>query len=283
MRLSVKHETRYAYSDGASGAVMRLRLMPRTTNAQTVQRWSVTVNEALVQGWSASSYGDNEALWRSTGVVREAVIVAEGTVETFDRAGIHDPHDEDVIPAIFLRETPLTAVDAGIADFAQAARSPDGTLATLHALAAQVYGAINYRPGVTSMTTTASEALELGAGVCQDQSQIFVAAARTLGIPARYVTGYLLDRDRFAAAHDSHAWAEGFVEGLGWVGFDCTLGLCPSNHHVRLTCGMDAADAAPIRGVVQVAGGTAVVTDVHIAEISGDNHVDGASQSQAQQ
>lgn len=281
MRLRVRHETRYAYDEGASGAVMRLRLMPRATRAQAVLDWSVHVNAAPLRDWRTGSYGDPEALWRSAGPVREVVIVAQGLVETVDRAGVHLPVDEEVDPRVFLRETPLTRTDDAIAALARNAHCPEGVLATLHALAGRVHAALSYRPGVTGMATTAAEALELGAGVCQDQAQIFVAAARWLGIPARYVTGYLLDPERFPDAHDSHAWAEGYVEGLGWVGFDCTLGLCPADHHVRLTCGLDAADAAPIRGVATMAGGAAIMTDVHIAQSASEE--DSAPQAQAQQ
>ena len=204
MRLSVRHETRFAYGEGASGAVMRLRLRPRTTNAQNVVAWSVQINGAPVTGWMPTGLGDGEALWRSSGLIREAVVVAEGIVETHDRAGVHLATDEDINPLVFLRETPLTRGGPTIQDFAQAALCPDGPLPTLHALAARVNSAIDYRPGVTGMSTTAAEALELGAGVCQDQAQLFVAAARALGIPARYVTGYLLDRERFPDAHETH-------------------------------------------------------------------------------
>jgi transglutaminase-like putative cysteine protease len=86
-----------------------------------------------------------------------------------------------------------------------------------------------------------------GKGVCQDHAHIFIAAARTLGVPARYITGYLLlDSGGTADAH--HAWAEAWVEGLGWVGFDVSNGICPTDKYVRLAVGLDAGYAAPVTG-----------------------------------
>ena len=113
---------------------------------------------------------------------------------------------------------------------------------------ASVLGAVAYEIGHTSVTTTAEEALVAGHGVCQDHAQVLIAAARHLGFPARYVSGYLCPMEEgFPAA--SHAWAELFVDGLGWVGFDPANRVSPDEHYVRVACGRDYHDAAPIRGL----------------------------------
>ena len=115
------------------------------------------------------------------------------------------------------------------------------------------------RVGVTDAHTAAAEALKDGAGVCQDHAHIFIAAARVLGVPARYVNGYFVTGgEEPAEAH--HAWAEAWIDGLGWVGFDLANRLCPTERYVRLACGLDASYAAPIRGTRR--GGVEEVLDV---------------------
>ncbi len=282
MRLGIRHTTRYDYDGGASGVVLRLRLMPRGSEAQQVGRWFVSVNGVAVTRWITTSHGDLEALWRADGRVEYLDILAQGDVETVDRHGIFLAHDEDVKPASFLRETPLTRADDAVRELAREAIDPAGDVATLHALCGLVHERIRYRKGVTGPTTSAAEALALGSGVCQDQAHVFVAAARSLGLPARYVTGYLLDPTRGDAEHETHGWAEAFVAGVGWIGFDATLCLSPTDHHVRLTCGLDAGDAAPIRGVAMMGGSHRVSADVAIDTSLPEGEA-AAAQNQAQQ
>jgi transglutaminase-like putative cysteine protease len=280
MRLGIRHETRYDYEDGASGAVLRLRLMPRASDGQTIERWFVSVNGVAVTRWIATSYGDLEAIWRADGRVEQLIVLAQGVVETHDRLGIFKASDEDVNSQAFLLETDPTMADDAIRELGQEALKPDDRLATLHALCALVHERIEYRAGVTDAGTSAAEALAIGRGVCQDQAHIFVSAARSLGIPARYVTGYLLDEEREEEGHDPHGWAEALVPGLGWIGFDCTLKLSPTDHHVRLTCGLDAQDAAPVRGVAQISGEHKVSADVQIDQSPAER---ASGQGQAQQ
>jgi transglutaminase-like putative cysteine protease len=279
MRVSVRHETRYEYDEPVAGAVMRLRLVPPSNAGQSVLNWTVTVNEQPIERWITSGFGDQEALWRAPGRVSEVVIIAEGEVTTFNTAGVSKPIPGEARPTLFLVPTPLTARSPALEAFALSVRSDQGPLDSLHRLCTLVHDEVSYKAGVTSVATTAAEALELGMGVCQDQTHIFIAAARILGIPARYVTGYLRDPERPDNEHDPHAWAEAWVEGIGWIGFDSTLGHCPVEGHVRLTIGLDAADAAPIRGVVSYGGEASLSNDVQIAALP----LDGSAQSQTQQ
>jgi transglutaminase-like putative cysteine protease len=279
MRISIRHETRYDYAEAAAGVVMRLRLKPASSNAQKVERWAVTINDKPIEQWITNGFGDAESLWRAPGRIDAVAIVAQGEVQTFDCAGVTKPLDGDARPPLFLRPTPLTEIDAAIAALAGRASSADGPLASLHGLKDLIHAEIAYKAGSTTTGTTAAEALAQGAGVCQDQAQIFIAAARSLGIPARYVVGYLRDAELPDGEHDTHAWAEAWLAGLGWVGFDCTLGRCPADGHVRLCCGLDAADAAPIRGVMTPGGETELSHDVQIASLP----LDDGAQAQTQQ
>jgi transglutaminase-like putative cysteine protease len=177
---------------------------------------------------------------------QQLTIEAGGTVETEDRHGVVAGLAKDIPPRVFLKETAQTRPDAAIRELAASTEGSD-TLARLHALSNAVRDRVEYAPGATGVHTGAAEALADGEGVCQDHAHVFIAAARTLGIPARYVTGYLVVEGETASqAH--HAWAEAYVEGLGWVGFDAANRICPTDRYVRLACGLDAAYAAPIVG-----------------------------------
>ena len=121
---------------------------------------------------------------------------------------------------------------------------------------------VEYVPGATDAHTGAAEALADGKGVCQDHAHIFIAAARTLAIPARYVTGYLVLDGEQGTADAHHAWAEAWVEGLGWVGFDVANRVCPTDRYVRLAAGLDAGYAAPIVGSRR--GGETETLDVSV-------------------
>ena len=137
---------------------------------------------------------------------------------------------------------------AAIRDLAARARGGD-EIARLHDLMALVRDAVDYERGTTHGGTTAAEALALGRGVCQDHAHVFVSAARSLGIPARYVTGYMATGAPGEAAEAAHhAWAEAHVPSLGWIGFDVANRICPDELYVRLACGLDAEQAAPVRG-----------------------------------
>jgi transglutaminase-like putative cysteine protease len=118
----------------------------------------------------------------------------------------------------------------------------------MHALMAAIAETVEYKRDATGPETTAEQALELKAGVCQDHAHIFISAARLMGLPARYVSGYMLDESAMDAA--SHAWAEAHVPGLGWVGFDPANLICPDERYVRIASGLDYADTAPVSGMV---------------------------------
>jgi transglutaminase-like putative cysteine protease len=274
MRMSIRHLTRYRYEPDAASAALRLRLWPPATAGQRPVEWAVTVNGAAVEPMLMDAHGDRVGLWQAHTAVDGIEIVAEGAVETADLAGVLKELPQRARPGLFLRATPLTESSGPVRELAAGIGEGDA-LARCHALSEAVHEAVDYRPGVSDVTTTAAEALALGAGVCQDQAHVFIAAARSLEIPARYIVGYLHDPDRDGPAEETHAWAEAFVPGLGWIGFDITNQICPTDFYVRLCCGLDAADAAPVRGTIR--GGAEEEMEVEIA-VQG-----GPSQSQQQQ
>ena len=129
-------------------------------------------------------------------------------------------------------------------------------------------------PGSTTADTTAAQALAQGEGVCQDHAHALIAAARAAGVPARYVSGYL-QAGTGVSDEAAHAWAELYVAGIGWIGFDPANECGPDARYIRLGSGYDAQDAAPIRGVARGPGREALEVSVTVTE--------GAAQAQSQQ
>ncbi len=262
MRLTVNHVTRYHYAAPVRSVVQSHRLTPSTFQGQKVIEWSIAVTEGTRGAEFRDGAGDLVQGWTVAGPVNEIAVAVTGVVETVDLTGVLRGHKETVAPDCYLRATAPTRVDKALDALAHSVSAGDA-LALSHALMGAVADAIAYKPGVTHAHTTAAEALVLGEGVCQDHTHAMIAVARARGLPGRYVSGYLF-ADAEGVAHEAaHAWAEVFVAGLGWVGFDPANRCCPDERYIRLGSGFDAQDAAPIRGIAR--GGGREEMDVTVA------------------
>jgi transglutaminase-like putative cysteine protease len=249
MHLSVLHRTVYRYTDTIRYAIQTLRLQPRPYDGLAVVNWRV---EGEGKG-SLPSFVDGLGNIVHCQTIdrphREAAITVTGEVETRRNDGVVVGATEPLPPLFFLRATPLTAPDAAIAALARDSATANDTIERLHGLMHGVRDRLDYRPGATDSSTSAAGALAQGFGVCQDHAHLFIAAARSIGIPARYVSGYLWTGGDDEAYEASHAWAEAFVPELGWVGFDAANRLCPTENYIRVAIGLDYAAAAPVRGL----------------------------------
>lgn len=260
MLISVRHVTRYRYAGPVSYTIQSLRLTPLSFTGQRVLDWQVRASGAGPGLQFRDGFGNIVHLLTINAGHEELAIEAGGTVETQDCNGVVAGLTKGAPPRVFLKETAQTKPDAAIRSLAESVQRKD-TLETLHALLGAVRDWVEYVLGATDTHTGAAEALADGKGVCQDHTHIFISAARVLAIPARYVTGYLLlDGQGMAEAH--HAWAESWVEGLGWVGFDVANRICPTDRYVRLAAGLDAGYAAPIVGSRR--GGETETLDVSV-------------------
>lgn len=264
MLIEIRHQTTYSYSTSARYAIQTLRLTPPSFEGQEVLRWTISAPgfERAVE--FRDGFGNITHLTTLNAEHDGITIEASGVVETEDRCGIVRGLTEVAPRRVFLRETPVTKPDKAIRDLARkvsGGKQPSDTLDCLHALMREVREAITYEIGTTHEHTSAAEALAAGTGVCQDHAHVFISAARAIGIPARYVNGYFLS-GTLAPSEAHHAWAEAWIEGLGWVGFDPANGMCPTDRYVRLAWGFDAATAAPIRGTQR--GGEQEALDVKV-------------------
>lgn len=249
MRLAVTHETTYRYGLPAMGAIQTLRLSPRGHDGQYVLDWRIELDHDVRMRAATDAFGNTVHSFTLAGPIDGLVITATGVVETEDTNGIVRGQVECFPPVVFLRDTDLTRSDAAIRDLAvRVAAAGDEPLALLHRLAAAVRDHMTFDTGPTDARTTAIEAFSHGHGVCQDFAHVFIAAARHLGIPARYVGGYLFKIDAPIDQEAGHGWAEALAPDLGWIGLDPTNGISATDGYVRVAIGLDYLGAAPVRG-----------------------------------
>ncbi len=270
MRLRVAHVTTYRFSAPMRFFVQSHRLTPSRFDGQVVREWNVAVEGGAFGPDFVDGAGDTITTMSLAGPVDLVEVLVTGVVDTRDLAGVLKGHKEQISPIVYLRGSAATMADKAI--LALAEKAVDGIAGTsgldrAHALAAAVAEAIVYAPGETHVQTRAAEALALGKGVCQDHAHVLIAAAVSLGIPARYVSGYLHASADGELHEASHAWAELYVDGLGWVGFDPANRCCPDERYIRLGSGLNALDAAPIRGVSMGAGAEALNVDVAVTAV----------------
>jgi transglutaminase-like putative cysteine protease len=274
MKLQVRHTTDYRYTEPLRYALQTLWLTPVSGPAQTVNFWSLGAPETLHE--LHDSFGNPIHSYTFVGDARDNVrwslVNAAGQVETHGVAEFADgasmPH-----PNLFLRSSGLAAPDARLKDFGRrfvaCGEGRKAELSSLVELSHAIADVVRYRKGSTDVSTTALQAFEAGAGVCQDQAHVMVAVCRSLGIPARYVSGYF-----FAAnEHDlaSHAWADVCVdvEARRWASIDVTHSCLIDDRHVRLATGTDYNACPPIKGVRQGGGKESMTVTITLEPVAG--------------
>lgn len=248
MKLHIRHETKYDYETSVRSSIQRLHLTPATFATQKVQAWKIEapgIDTALTY---RDGFGNQVHVVTSQGAHDHVTVVAEGVVEVEDAAGVVRglvcPSPDNV----FLRQTEATEPSPELADIARTAQGRQlKPLDLVHAIMGEIHGRIAYEIGATHYHTTAAQALADGKGVCQDHAHAMLSVLRHIGIPGRYVTGYLVT-DGALPATASHAWAEALVPQLGWVGFDAANCKCPTADYVRVATGLDAQGVVPVRG-----------------------------------
>ncbi len=285
MRIRVDYTTAYDYADLAHHVVQLLRVEPSVHDGQHVVGWRIDVDCDGHLRRGRDSFGNVVHVFYADAPLRALTLHVSGEVDTRETHGLVTG-DADKLPlAVYRRDTPLTLADAAIGAFARSLVG-ETTLATCHALAGAIHARVTFDTDATHSHTDAAHAFALAAGVCQDQAHIFLAAARHLEIPARYVSGHLVRSDGMVAQPAAHAWAEAWIDGLGWVGFDPTNGICPTEAYLRVAVGLDYLDAAPVRGTRRGGGIETMSVSVTARDLAAapadDGHAGGQSQGQGQ-
>jgi transglutaminase-like putative cysteine protease len=270
MRIRISHATTYEYETPPTGVTQLLRLTPRNHDGQYVVDWRIDLSEDCIMHQHDDAFGNITHSFTAEGPFKRLAVKVDGEVETQDTNGLVNGAIELFPPALFLRETDLTHADAAICEFAEAARAAVGesadTLKLLHELLNGLNREITFDTSPTVTATTAAEAFKLRRGVCQDLTHIFIAAARRLGIPARYIGGHFYRADGVTAQDAGHAWVEAHIENFGWVGFDPTNGISTTDAHVRVAAGLDYLGSAPVRGTRYGGSGETLNVAVHVEQ-----------------
>jgi transglutaminase-like putative cysteine protease len=262
MRLQIRHETTYNYDTPALSVTQVLRLTPRGHDGQFVVDWRVEVDHDCHLRQATDAFGNIVHSFALSGPVSSLTVTALGEIETEDTHGVVRGEVERFPSTIFLRETALTRSSGDLRQFAEDITAGEtDKLSLLHALNNAIHNRMRFDTGRTDASTPAMEAFAAGHGVCQDYAHIFIAAARHLGLPARYAGGYLFHAD-MAEQKAGHGWVEALVEDLGWVAFDPANGISATDAYARVAVGLDYLGAAPIRGARH--GGSEETLDVRI-------------------
>lgn len=245
MRLSIRHDTTYRYSAAARYSIQYLRLTPRNDAGQRVLDWRI---ETPARTWQQNdAFGNVVHVLSLDRPHEEMRIRAHGVVETSLVPGTPLENGSALPPSVYLVPTRLTEPDAAIAGLAgRTVINASSPRAGVDALMAEIVARVPYETGSTDVDHTASQALALGRGVCQDHAHVFLACARLAGLPARYVSGYIDANDPGHLA--SHAWVDVWLDG-GWMSYDVTHAVLAGSSLCRLAVGRDYADASPVRGM----------------------------------
>jgi transglutaminase-like putative cysteine protease len=289
MKYQVTHRTEYRYEDAVSSSYGEMYLIPRNLPGQVCHRTEVTIDpEPDFYRERVDSFGNKVAYFEllsphlSLAVTAKSLVSVEGRQASLPllasqpweqtRQGLLEVSDEDVLDARqFILESALVGTSAELKSYGLTSFSEHRpVLEAVTELTQRIHDEFAYLPGATSVTTTAEEVLVKGEGVCQDFAHLAIGCLRSLGLAARYVSGYL-ETDpppgvaRLEGADVSHAWASLFVPGAGWVDFDPTNRQLVNDRYLTTAWGRDYCDVPPLKGVIFTEGRThdlEVVVDV---------------------
>ena len=266
MQLAIRHETVYRYTAALSYTIQQLRLTPRAEQHQRTVSWQISTSGQRHP--FSDAYGNACHTLTVSGRHDEVRILAHGVVDIQPLFLGRLEHQESLSPLVFTVPTRLTEATASVAAFATHFLKRNPHSDDLLLLAEAIRAAVAYEGGITIVTSSAADALQLGRGVCQDHAHLFLACCHAQGIPARYVSGYIDPGGGNHAA--SHAWVDVWVEQndfSGWVSVDVTHGLFASGAYCRLAIGRDYDSAAPVRGVRHGGGDESLSVDVRVSLI----------------
>ena len=264
MRLKIQHSTRYSFEEPVRFGLQQLRKTPKSSDQQKVLAWQTKIRGGTSELTFTDHHRNITELISFDHTSHELELVCEGEVEVKDTHGVVGPHRGFVPLWLFEKTTDRTEARSGVRDLVSGF-DPENTLDALHKLSERIQSTVKYEVGASRPDWTAEDAIEAGKGVCQDHTHILLACARRVGLPARYVSGYLMLNDRISQ-EAMHAWAEVHVPDLGWVGFDVSNGISPDTRYVRVATGLDYSDAAPVSGTRIGGAGEQLEVQIDVAQ-----------------
>jgi transglutaminase-like putative cysteine protease len=248
MRSAIRHQLSITPPPETGNMVFQLLMTPGSGATQKVERWSVEMAGIGNAARFADAFGNTTHFVNQMRPDGPVSITAMGVVETFDSNGVLGKPTGEPVPGLYLRATTLTKVPVTL--YGKFRGVKDDRIGLLHALMARVGEVLGAEDAAAGQSQEGQSQSQGGGEARKTDAALlahgFIGAARALDIPARYVSGYLLgDSD----TPGPHAWTEAYDPGLGWIGFDPSLNICPTERHVRLCVGLDALSTTPVRAV----------------------------------
>jgi transglutaminase-like putative cysteine protease len=263
MKLEIVHSTRFRYTGRIAETVMEVRLKPMDGGGQRCLDFELNVSAGIEPRSYRDGYGNHVHYFNLVRPHSRLAVTSRSVVETGGPP--ETDHGEELVQDFLRFRAPVKDVE-GVRELARRHPIADPAAASsvetaLDALTLTISREFAYDRAVTNVYSAVDEVLVLKAGVCQDFAHLFIAVARAMGVPARYVSGYIHTPGEAGVASASHAWAEAWVPDRGWIGYDATHPVRTTDHHIRVAVGRDYSDAAPTRGIyIGSATGTMNVT-----------------------
>jgi transglutaminase-like putative cysteine protease len=276
MILTASHTTTYLYSNPVSISHNQTHLKPRQSSRQKLLAHELTVSPEPSFSFAGVDYFGNETDFFSIHEMHQTLTITsfsevEMLPEEAPHAGLTPPWedvrermrakpDEEAFAASeFVCRSPFVKTGPDFAEYARKSFEPgrpllDGGLDLCH----RIYAEFRYDPRATTISTPVDEVLRKKVGVCQDFAHLMITCARSIGLPSRYVSGYLRSGSDSTGSEASHAWCALFCPEFGWLDFDPTNNVMPAGNHVTVAYGRDYSDVTPVRGVA-LGGGEQIV------------------------
>ena len=291
MNYHITHRTTYEYPEPVTVSHHAARVKPRPTPAQGRTDFSLQVTPEPTAKTMRTDYFGNRVCFFSiqqihkrleiTAISRVSLspVPAPQMADSPDWSGVvamfRDPVSPEMVePYQFCFNSPLIQATPELADYVRESfNGQTSLLAGVQDLNRRIHSDFKYDTVATTVATPLAEVLANRRGVCQDFAHIAIACLRSLGLPARYVSGYLRTRSapgkpRLAGADASHAWFSAFCPGIGWVDFDPTNNLIPAQEHITVAYGRDFSDVSPVTGILVGGGSHQVTVGVEVEEVA---------------
>jgi transglutaminase-like putative cysteine protease len=293
MDYQVTHSTSYTYSEPVSLCHNIARLMPRNTNGQTCKNTSVIISPSPDVINEYEDFFGNKVVYFAIQEEHEKLTVTVSSeITRFEANPLHDsntdipweevkkiicvPTTENFDARQYIASTVMTEWNNEVENFARESFTAERPLyeATLD-LTRRIYKSFEYKPGFTTIATPVGEVMTERKGVCQDFAHLAIACLRSVGLAARYVSGYIetappAGREKLVGTDASHAWFALYVPNVGWLDFDPTNNQVPGMQHITIGWGRDYADITPLKGVILSSGAHKLDVSVDVKRVSAE-------------
>jgi transglutaminase-like putative cysteine protease len=284
MTLRTTHTTTYRYDEPVAQSISEARLTPRSFDRQRVREVRIDITPEFATRETRTDYFGNDVttiavfgtherfIVTSTSVV-ETGLAPAGELPAIAWESVRDrlavpADDESLVASEYIFESPFVSSIRALAEFARPTFTPGRPLVeSLRELKHRVHSEFLYKPASTSIEVPLQEVMDKRHGVCQDFAHVMIGAVRSVGLAARYVSGYLRSGADVQGAEASHAWVSAWVPGAGWVDFDPTNDVMPTDGHVTVGWGRDFGDVTPVKGVALGGGGQTVEVEVRVTPL----------------